>query len=404
MLERFLRYARVDTQGAFRTVARPSTEKQLDLSRLLVDELREIGLEDAHLNEGFSVFATLPGTAEGPVLGLIAHVDTTPDVVGAGVTPIVHEAWGGEKIVLPGDPRQVLDPAELPQLAERVGHDIVTSDGRTLLGADDKAGIAEIMAAVAYLAGNGGRPRTTLKVAFTVDEEVGRGAEGFDLEGFGADVAYTLDGAGLGDLEVETFSAKSLRISIHGHSVHPGSAKGKLVNAVKIASDLVASLPRDGLSPETTEGREGFVHPHRISGSVEEAIVDLIVRDHDDDLLEQHVAVVLDRVEQVLASEPRATADVEIRDSYRNMRSVIEANPRVVDAALEAIRRVGVEPSLAITRGGTDGAELSALGLPTPNLFTGGQQYHSVREWASVQDMAAAAATIVELAGVWAEP
>jgi tripeptide aminopeptidase len=260
------------------------------------------------------------------------------------------------------------------------------------------------MAAVAYLAGNGGRPRTTLKVAFTVDEEVGRGAEGFDLEGFGADVAYTLDGAGLGDLEVETFSAKSLRISIHGHSVHPGSAKGKLVNAVKIASDLVASLPRDGLSPETTEGREGFVHPHRISGSVEEAIVDFIVRDHDDDLLEQHVAVVLDRVEQVLASEPRATADVEIRDSYRNMRSVIEANPRVVDAALEAIRRVGVEPSLAITRGGTDGAELSALGLPTPNLFTGGQQYHSVREWASVQDMAAAAATIVELAGVWAEP
>lgn len=403
MLERFLRYARVDTQGAHRTVARPSTDKQLDLSRLLVDELREIGLEDAHLNEGFSVFATLPGTAEGPVLGLIAHVDTTPDVVGAGVTPIVHEAWSGEQIVLPGDPRQVLDPAELPQLAERVGHDIVTSDGRTLLGADDKAGIAEIMAAVAYLAGNGGRPRTTLKVAFTVDEEVGRGAEGFDLEGFGADVAYTLDGAGLGDLEVETFSAKSLRISIHGHSVHPGSAKGRMVNAVKIASDLVASLPRDGLSPETTEGREGFVHPHRISGNVEEAIVDFIVRDHDDDLLEQHVAVVLDCVEQVLASEPRATADVEIRDSYRNMRSVIEANPRVVDAALEAIRRVGVEPSLAITRGGTDGAELSALGLPTPNLFTGGQQYHSVREWASVQDMAAAAATIVELAGVWAE-
>lgn len=403
MLERFLRYVRIDTQAAHRVADRPSTGKQLDLSRMLVEELREIGLEDAQLNEGLSVFATLPGTADGPVLGLIAHVDTTPDVLGAGVSPVVHEAWAGEAIVLPGDSRQVLDPAELPELAERVGHDIVTSDGTTLLGADDKAGVAEIVAAVAYLAANGERPRTTVKVAFTVDEEVGRGAEEFDLEGFGADIAYTLDGSGLGDLEVETFSAKSLRVTIHGHSVHPGSAKGRLVNAVKLASDLVASLPRDRLSPETTEGREGFVHPHGISGSVEEAIVDFIVRDHDDHLLDQHVEVVLGLLDGVLAGEPRAKAEVEIRDSYRNMRRVIEENPRVVDAALEAIRRAGVEPALAITRGGTDGAELSARGLPTPNLFTGGQQYHSVREWASVQDMAAAAATIVELAGVWAE-
>jgi tripeptide aminopeptidase len=403
VLERFLRYVRIDTQAAHRVADRPSTGKQLDLSRMLVEELREIGLEDAQLNEGLSVFATLPGTADGPVLGLIAHVDTTPDVLGAGVSPVVHEAWAGEAIVLPGDSRQVLDPAELPELAERVGHDIVTSDGTTLLGADDKAGVAEIVAAVAYLAANGERPRTTVKVAFTVDEEVGRGAEEFDLEGFGADIAYTLDGSGLGDLEVETFSAKSLRVTIRGHSVHPGSAKGRLVNAVKLASDLVASLPRDRLSPETTEGREGFVHPHGISGSVEEAIVDFIVRDHDDDLLDQHVEVVLGLLDGVLAGEPRAKAEVEIRDSYRNMRRVIEENPRVVDAALEAIRRAGVEPALAITRGGTDGAELSARGLPTPNLFTGGQQYHSVREWASVQDMAAAAATIVELAGVWAE-
>jgi tripeptide aminopeptidase len=403
VLERFLRYVRIDTQAAHRVADRPSTGKQLDLSRMLVEELREIGLEDAQLNEGLSVFATLPGTADGPVLGLIAHVDTTPDVLGAGVSPVVHEAWAGEAIVLPGDSRQVLDPAELPELAERVGHDIVTSDGTTLLGADDKAGVAEIVAAVAYLAANGERPRTTVKVAFTVDEEVGRGAEEFDLEGFGADIAYTLDGSGLGDLEVETFSAKSLRVTIHGHSVHPGSAKGRLVNAVKLASDLVASLPRDRLSPETTEGREGFVHPHGISGSVEEAIVDFIVRDHDDHLLDQHVEVVLGLLDGVLAGEPRAKAEVEIRDSYRNMRRVIEENPRVVDAALEAIRRAGVEPALAITRGGTDGAELSARGLPTPNLFTGGQQYHSVREWASVQDMAAAAATIVELAGVWAE-
>jgi tripeptide aminopeptidase len=341
---------------------------------------------------------------DGPVVGLIAHVDTTPDVLGAGVEPIVHEGWGGDPIVLPGDSRQVLDPARLPALAERVGHDIVTSDGTTLLGADDKAGIAEIMAAVAYLAAHPERPRTTIRIAFTVDEEVGRGAEDFDLEAFGADVAYTLDGSGLGELEIETFSAKSLRVTIHGHSVHPGSAKGKLVNAVKLAADLVASLPRDRLSPETTEGREGFVHPNRISGNAEEAIVDFIVRDHDDDLLRRHVQLLRELVDRVAASEPRAAFDLEEQDSYRNMRRYIDESPRVVEAALEAIRRAGVEPTLAITRGGTDGAVLSSQGLPTPNLFTGGQEYHSVREWASVQDMAAAAATIVELAGVWAEP
>lgn len=403
VLERFVRYAKVDTQGAYRVAKRPSTEKQLDLSRLLVAELRELGLEDAELNAGHSVFATLPGTADAPVIGLIAHVDTTPDVTGAGVSPIVHEEWGGEPIVLPGDPRQVLDPAALPALAARVGHDIVSSDGTTLLGADDKAGIAEIMTAVGYLAKNGGRPRATIRVAFTVDEEVGRGAEDFDLEAFGADVAYTLDGSDLGELEVETFSAASVRVTIRGRSVHPGTAKDKLVNAVKLASELVLSLPQDRLSPETTEGREGYVHPHRVSGNAEEAIVDFIARDHDDDLLAEHVELLRELSGQVKVREPRAYVEIEVRDSYRNMRPFIEENPRVVDAALEAIRRAGVEPRLAITRGGTDGAMLSAQGLPTPNLFTGGQEYHSVREWASVQDMAAAAATIVHLAEVWAE-
>ena len=403
VLERFLRYVRVDTQGAYRVPERPSTQKQLDLSRLLVDELREIGLQDAELNDEHSVFATLTGTPDTPVVGLIAHVDTTPDVTGAGVSPIVHEVWGGEPIVLSGDPRQVLDPAVLPALAARVGHDIVTSDGTTLLGADDKAGIAEIMAAVAYLARTPERLRATIRVAFTVDEEVGRGAEDFDLESFGADVAYTLDGSDLGELEVETFSAASVRVAIRGLSVHPGSAKDKLVNAVKLASELVLSVPRDRLSPETTDEREGYVHPHRISGSTEEAVVDFIARDHDDDLLAEHVALLERLARDVEVREPRAKVDVEVRHSYRNMRPFIEKNPRVVEAALEAIRRAGVEPRLAITRGGTDGAVLSAQGLPTPNLFTGGQEYHSVREWASVQDMGAAAATIVELAGVWAE-
>ncbi len=402
MLERFLRYVRVDTQAAYRVPERPSTDKQLELSRLLVQELRDLGLE-AELTSGAAVFSGLPGTNGAPVVGLIAHVDTTPDVSGAGVSPLVHEAWDGTPIQLPGDARQVLDPEQLPELAARVGHDIVTSDGTTLLGADDKAGIAEIMAAVSYLARHPERSRAPIRVAFTVDEEVGRGAEDFDLEAFGADVAYTLDGSALGELETETFSATSLRVTIRGLSVHPGTAKGKLVNAVKLAAELVASLPADRLSPETTEDREGYVHPHRISGGAEEAIVDFIARDHDDDLLERHVQLVRELAERIGEREPRAHVEIERRDSYRNMRPYIEKDPRVVEAALEAIRRAGVEPKLAITRGGTDGAVLSSRGLPTPNLFTGGQEYHSVREWASVQDMGAAAATIVELAGVWAE-
>ncbi|CAN5229302.1 peptidase T [soil metagenome] len=404
VLERFLRYVRIDTQAAYRTAKRPSTEKQLELSRLLVSELRELGLDDAELTESATVFATLPGTVEAPVVGLIAHVDTTPDVTGSGVSPIVHRAWGGDPIELPGDARQVLDPEQLPALDARRGHDIVTSDGTTLLGADDKAGIAEIMAAVAYLARRPERPRARVRVAFTVDEEVGRGAEDFDLDAFGADAAYTLDGSDLGELEVETFSAKSVRVTIHGLSVHPGTAKGKLVNAVKLASELVMSMPAGRLSPETTEGREGYVHPHRIAGNSEEAVVDFIARDHDEALLEEHVELLRGRAEDVTRREPRAHVEVEVRDSYRNMRPYIEENPRVVEAALEAIRRAGVNPRIAITRGGTDGAVLSARGLPTPNLFTGGQEYHSVREWASVQDMAVAAATIVELVGVWAEP
>ena len=403
MLARFIRYARIDTQGAYGMAQRPSTEKQLDLSRLLVEELRAIGLDDAVLNEGHAVFATLPGTVDGPTIGLVAHVDTSPDVLGAGVSPIVHEAWDGEPITLPGDSRQVLDPAILPALAARVGHDIVTSNGTTLLGADDKAGVAEIMAAIAYLHGHVDLPRVPLRVAFTVDEEVGRGVEDFDVEGFGATAAYTLDGSGLGELDVETFSATSVRVTIHGHSVHPGRSKGKMVNAVKLAAQLLVSLPADRLSPETTEGREGFLHPGRIAGNAEGAVVDFIVRDHDDDLLDAHVEELRELVDRVADSEPRAHVDIEVRESYRNMGPVIERNPRVVEAAFEAMRRVGVEPRTAITRGGTDGSVLSAMGLPTPNLFTGGQDYHSVKEWASVQDMAAAAATVVELASVWAE-
>jgi tripeptide aminopeptidase len=296
----------------------------------------------------------------------------------------------------------VIDPAEETALAARVGHDIVTSDGTTLLGADDKAGVAEIMAAVAYLQRTPGR-RANVRVAFTVDEEVGRGADHFDVEAFGAEAAYTLDGSGVGELEIETFSARQMVVTIRGRGAHPGTAKGKLVNAVKLAADLVASLPRDALSPETTQDREGFIHPSRITGGAEEAAVTLIVRDHDDALLEEHTALVRRLAAEIEEREPRARVQVTIQETYRNMRPVIEQHPRIITAAEEAIRRVGLEPVRSLIRGGTDGSRLSEMGLPTPNIFTGGQNYHSVREWASVQDMAAAAATVVELVRVWGE-
>ena len=402
MLERFLRYVRIDTQSDEDSTTYPSTAKQLDLSRLLVEELNALGLADVELTEHGYVFATLPGSAGAPVIGLIAHVDTTPEAPGTGVHPIVHRDYAGAPIVLPGDPNQVIDPTEETELAVRVGHDIVTSDGTTLLGADDKAGVAEIMSAVAYLRGTP-EPRATVRVAFTVDEEVGRGTDHFDLETFGAEVAYTFDGSGLGELEIETFSARQVRVTIRGRGVHPGSAKGKLVNAVKLAADFVASLPRGELSPETTDGREGFVHPTRVTAGAEDAVIILIVRDHDELLLEQHTQVVRRLAAAIEEREPRARVRVEVHETYRNMRDVIDRHPRVVAAAEEAIRRAGVEPVRSLIRGGTDGARLSAEGLPTPNIFTGGQNYHSVREWASVQDMAAAAATAVELVRVWGE-
>ncbi len=404
MLERFLRYVRIDTQAEEGASTYPSTARQLDLSRLLVDELHEIGVGDAILTEHGYVLATIPGAVGAPVVGLIAHVDTTPEAPGGGVQPIVHEAYGGHAIVLPGDTSQVLDPGDEPALAGRLGHDIVTSDGTTLLGADDKAGVAEIMAAAAFLVRHPDPAHATVRIAFTVDEEVGRGTEHLDLDAFGADVAYTLDGSGLGELEIETFSARTVRISIRGRGAHPGSAKGKLVNSVKLAADLIAALPRDRLSPETTEGREGFVHPSRISGSAEETVISLLVRDHDDAALDRHTELVRRLAAEVVAREPHARVTVDVADTYANMRAVIDRHPRVVAAAEEAIRRAGVEPVRSIIRGGTDGAVLSARGLPTPNIFTGGQEYHSLREWASVHDMAAAAATVVELVRVWAEP
>jgi tripeptide aminopeptidase len=403
VLDRFLRYVRIDTQSAHGVDASPSTEKQLDLSRLLRDELEEIGLKDVRLDEYGYVYGSLPGVESAPAIGLIAHVDTSPDVTGTGVKPQVHEGYDGGLIELPGDSSVVLDPEELPLLKKKIGHDIVTTDGTTLLGADDKAGVAEIMAAVAYLKRNPDLEHAPIRVSFTVDEEVAGGADHLDLERFGAKYAYTLDGSELGEIEAETFNAARVTITIRGRSTHPGTAKGQLVNAIKLAADLVAGLPRDDRSPETTEEREGFVHPTKISGGAEEATIEFIVRDHDAAKMHEHVALLRRLADDVKEREPRASIEVREEEQYRNMGEVIERHPEVIEAAEEAIRRIGVEPVHSIIRGGTDGARLSHRGLATPNLFTGGSEYHSRREWASVQDMAAAAAVIVELARVWAE-
>jgi tripeptide aminopeptidase len=403
VLERFLRYVRIDTQSDPEGDGSPTTEKQLDLSRLLRDELEEIGLEDVRLDEFGYVYGSLGGAASAPAIGYIAHVDTSPDVTGAGVEPQLHEAYDGGRIELPGDPSVVLDPAELPLLSKKVGHDLVTTDGTTLLGADDKAGVAEIMTAVAYLKRNPEPAHAPIRVCFTVDEEVAGGADHLDLERFGAKYAYTLDGAELGEIEAETFNAAKVVVTIVGRSTHPGTAKGQLVNAVKLAADFVAAFPRDGLSPETTEEREGFVHPHKVVGGAEQTMVELIVRDHDAAKLDEHVELIRRLAAEITEREPRASVEVEVEEQYRNMGEVIERHPEVIEAADEAVRRLGVEPAHTIIRGGTDGARLSHRGLPTPNLFTGGSEYHSRREWASVQDMAAATAMLVELARIWAE-
>ena len=399
VLDRFVRYARIDTQSARDSETYPSTSKQLDLSRLLVDELRGLGLDDVELTEDGYVFATLPavGTEGGPTVGVLAHVDTSPDAPGTGVDPQVWHDYDGGEIVLPGDPSQLLSPATSPLLAERVGHDVVTSDGTTLLGADDKAGVAEIMAAVAWLVAHPDVPRARARVGFTVDEEVGRGTDHFDLERFGADFAYTVDGEAVGEIENETFSAVELKVRFEGVGVHPGSAKGRLVNPVKLAARFVASLPSDTLSPETTEGQEGFVHPFSVEGGAEGVTVGLILRDHDGAKLEEHVALVRRLADEAVADEPRASVSFSRWDQYRNMRESLDRVPHVTDAALEAARRVGLEPRLESIRGGTDGSRLTEKGLPTPNLFAGGNEFHSVREWVTAQDLAISAATIVEL-------
>jgi tripeptide aminopeptidase len=402
LLERFLRYVRVDTQSERDRTQSPSTPGQLDLSRMLVEELKDAGLEDAELDDNGYVMATLPSTVNGdaPTIGLIAHVDTSPDESGTGVEPIVHRGYDGAVLELPRN-GAVLDPAVLKELAGKEGHDIVTASGDTLLGADDKAGVAEIMTAVAHLAAHPELPRPTLRIAFTPDEEIGHGATLFDVERFGAACAYTLDGSKLGELQDETFTGSEVLITIRGVETHPGFATGKMVNASRLAGEVLTALPAD-LTPEATSDRQGFIHVVDVNATVGKAVIRTIVRDFDDDLLERHIALLRRTVEEIVAAEPRARVDIEVEHQYPNMRTYVEQFPAVVDAAEEAIRGEGIEPVRTPIRGGTDGSRLSQMGLPTPNIFTGGHEYHSVREWASLQEMAAAAATVVRLAEVWA--
>jgi tripeptide aminopeptidase len=402
VLERFLRYVRIDTQSRRERSGSPSTPGQLELGRLLVSELREIGVDDAELDDNGYVTGTVTASGEAaPAIGLLAHVDTSPDAPGQGVEPLVHRDYDGGVISLPVG-GTLLDPESMPELRDKAGHDIVTASGDTLLGADDKAGVAEIMAAVAHLAAHPELPRPTLRICFTPDEEIGEGATLFDIERFGARCAYTMDGSGLGGLQDETFSAVEAVVTITGVDVHPGSATGKLVSALRIAARIVAALPSDGLAPETTSGREGFIHPYELTGTTARAELRAIIRDFDDDQLDEHVALLEDTAHTIAQAEPRARVEISVREQYRNMRRYIDAIPQVIDVAAEAIRAEGLEPIREPIRGGTDGSRLSEMGLPTPNIFTGGQEYHSVREWASVQDMAAASATIVRLAEAWA--
>ena len=401
--ERLMRYARIDTQSDEDSESYPSTEKQLDLLRLLLDELREIGVDDPQMDEHGYVTATIPATVdhEVPTIAFFAHVDTAREVTGTNVNPQRIHYEGGD--IPLGTSGQTIRPAEAPQLAAHAGHDLITTDGTTLLGADDKAGVAEIMAAAGYLVAHPEIPHGTIKIAFNPDEEIGRGVIHFPVESFGAHAAYTMDGSTIGEIQEETFSGAQVRMRIRGRSIHPGLAKGELVNAIKLAAEIVARLPKDRLSPETTEGREGYLHPTLVSGDSTEVELRFIVRDFDDDELDRNVGALTTLANEVAAEDPRCTIDVESRIQYRNMRATLERHPEIVENLEEAVRRIGFEPRRTAIRGGTDGSALTEMGLPTPNIHTGGQDAHSEREWICVEDMGLAAATIIELAKVWAK-
>jgi tripeptide aminopeptidase len=406
VLERFLRYVTYDTQSRENAESYPSTPGQLVLLRDLAAELRAMGLADVVMDEHGYVMATVPATttkANVPVIGFIAHVDTSPEMSGAGVKPLVHRDFDGRDLVLPDDPEAVLRVTDIPYLAECLGHDIVTASGTTLLGADNKSGVAEIMAAAEWLMAHPEVPHGAIRIGFTPDEEVGQGTKHFDVARFGARYAYTMDGGARGELEFESFSADAITITFRGFNTHPGYATGQMVNAIKLAARFIERLPTDRLSPETTSGRDGFVHPYVVDAGVDRTSVKLLVRDFQTSGLAEKEAWLTSLAAEVVAGVPGAAFESVVEESYRNMREVIDQHPLIVDYAREAIARAGLAVRERPIRGGTDGSRLSFMGLPTPNLFAGEQNFHSRLEWVSVQDMEKAVEVIVALARVWEE-
>jgi tripeptide aminopeptidase len=403
--ERFLRYVTIDTQSDPESPTCPSTEKQKDLGRVLVAELKEIGLADAHLDEHGYVYATIPAntTKKVPVICFCSHMDTSPDCSGKDVKPQVVKNYRGGDITLPADPSQVIRFAEHPALKNQIGNDIITTDGTTLLGADNKAGVAEIMDAAHFFINNPQVKHGTIKILFTPDEEIGRGVDNVDLKKLGADFGYTMDGESAGCVEDETFSADGATITIHGVSAHPGYAKGKMEHAIKIAAAIVDRLPKEGCSPETTSGKQGFLHPIGVSGALEQATLSFIVRDFTEEGLKEKEALLEDIVKGVMKDYPRSTYRFEVKEQYRNMKQVIDRHPHILEYAIEAIRRAGLRPMRTAIRGGTDGSRLSFMGLPCPNIFAGEHAFHSRLEWVSRQDMEKAVQTIVHLAMIWEE-
>ncbi|HEX5027050.1 MAG TPA: peptidase T [Agriterribacter sp.] len=403
--ERFLRYVQIDTQSDPHSASFPSTEKQKNLSVLLVKELKEMGIADAVLDPNGYVYATLlPNTKkEVPVICFCAHVDTSSDCPGANVKPIIHKNYNGEDIVLPDDRKQVINTADHPYLIQKKGEDVITASGTTLLGADDKAGVAVIMDMVHFFTSYPHIKHGTIKILFTPDEEIGRGVDKVDLQKLGADFGYTLDGGERGQFEDETFSADGATVTFTGVSAHPGYAKNKMVNALKVAASFLESLPVDQLSPETTEGREGFIHPVHIHGIAEKVTVQFIVRDFITGKLYEYETLLKEKVNKTLKKFPGATAEVEIKEQYRNMKEVLNNHPQVSAYAVEAIERAGIKPVLSSARGGTDGSRLSFMGLPCPNIFTGEMAFHGKHEYVTVQDMQKSVETIVHLACIWEE-
>ncbi|MEO6694499.1 MAG: peptidase T [Ignavibacteria bacterium] len=404
-VDRFIRYAQIDTQSDHDSTTSPTTEKQKDLARLLVEELKEIGITDAETDEFGYVYATIPSNTNKrvPVLCFCSHMDTSPDVTGKDVKPIIHKNYRGEDILLPADKTQIITIAEHPQLKTQIGNDIITTDGTTLLGADNKAGLAEIMDATKFLIDHPEIKHGKIRILFTPDEEVGKGVNNIDMKKLGAEVGYTMDGADLGSVENETFSADSVTIKIHGFSIHPGFAKDQLENAVKIGSEILNKLPEDSKSPETTEGKEGFIHPVSFKGEVESATIKFIIRDFTVQGLIEKENFIKEISEEVISKYKRSRYEFIVEESYRNMKEILDKDPKIIEYAMEAIKRAGIEPKLDSIRGGTDGSRLSFMGLPCPNIFAGEHAFHSKLEWVSVQDMQKAVETIIHLCMIWEE-